>query len=76
MKKSDIAMIILVASVSVLVSYFIVDSLPMFQDANQPVTVKTTKKITDQVVEPSPEIFNEKAINPTVEVIIGGEGQK
>lgn len=76
MKKTDIAMIILVASVSMLISYLVVDALPMFKEANKSVVVKTTHEITDEVVEPSSEIFNDKAINPTVEVIIGDKGQE
>jgi hypothetical protein len=35
--------------------------------------VKVAEKITTEVVDPDPKIFNKNAINPTVEVIIGGD---
>ena len=71
MKKTDIAMIILISSVSVLVSYFVVSSLPMFKDANKPQTVPVATKVDSSVDKVDKTVFNEDAINPTVEVIIG-----
>lgn len=71
MKKTDIAMIILVASASVMISYFVVSSLPMFSAAEQEATVKVAEEISPDVVEPDTSVFNDMAINPTVEVIIG-----
>lgn len=73
MKKTDIAMIILIASLSVMVAYFVADSIPALKDSRQPVTVKTADSISADVIEPDPTVFNKKAINPTVEVIIGGD---
>jgi len=71
MKKADIAMIILIASVSVLVAYFVADSI--FGDIRDEKTiVKTIDPITAEIVEPSPLIFNTNAINPAVEVQITG----
>ncbi|MNT36346.1 hypothetical protein D3C72_1724220 [compost metagenome] len=72
MKKTDIAMIILIASMSVLVAYFIAGALPMFKTNEKPVKVKTVDVIKTDVIEPDPAIFNKEAINPTVEVLIGG----
>lgn len=74
MKKSDIAMIILIASVSVLVAYFAAKAL-LGDNKSQAVTVKTADPISSNVTQPDPAVFNKKAINPTVEVIIGGNGQ-
>ena len=71
MKKSDIAMIILIASVSMLVAYFVANSV-LGDTQNQSVKVKTAEAITTTVDEPDPTVFNPNAINPTVEVIIGG----
>jgi hypothetical protein len=69
MKKTDIAMIILIASVSVLIAFFVTRSI--FGDsANQPVTIKTIEKINPTLGEVDPSIFNENAINPAVEVQI------
>lgn len=75
MKKSDIAMIILIASISILVAYFAAKAI-LGDVQNQSVTVKTAEKISTDITEPDTGIFNPNAINPTVEVIIGnGSGQ-
>ncbi len=70
MKKSDIATIILIASISVLVAYFAAKAL-IGDVQNESVQVKTADPITTEVKEPDPTVFNSDAINPTVEVIIG-----
>jgi len=72
MKKSDIAMIILIASISVMVSYFVAKAL-IGDTANQSAVVKTTDEITTDVEKPDTSVFNSKAINPTVQVIIGDQ---
>ena len=72
MKKTDIAMIILIASVSILVAYFVANSLPLFKNAQKPVSVKVADPITSEIDEVDKTVFNKDAINPTVEVIIGG----
>lgn len=74
MKKSDIAMIILIASVSMLVAYFVAKSV-IGDVGNQSTKVKTAEKITTEVVQPDTSVFNSTAINPTVEVIIGNQAQ-
>ncbi len=74
MKKSDIAMIILIASISMLVSYFVAKAV-IGDTQDQSVKVKTTEPITAEITEPDKTVFNKDAINPTVEVIIGGNGQ-
>lgn len=70
MKKSDIAMIILIASISVLVAYFVARAI-IGDVQNESVQVKTAEPITTEITEPDPTVFNSNAINPTVEVIIG-----
>lgn len=70
MKKSDIAMIILIASVSILIAYFVAHAL-LGDSSSQEVKVKTADPISSTVAEPDPTVFNSNAINPTVEVIIG-----
>lgn len=72
MKKSDIAMIVLIASVSVLVAYFVAKGI-MGDVRNQSVKVKTAEVISSTLKDPDTEVFNKNAINPTVEVIIGGD---
>lgn len=71
MKKSDIAMIILIASIAVLVSYFVAKSL-VGDVSKQSVKVKTTERISGDLTPPSEKVFNSNAINPTVEATIGG----
>lgn len=70
MKKSDVAMIILIAVVSALVAY-LVASLIFGRPSEASVKVKTADKITTEVVEPDERVFHNKAINPTVEVVVG-----
>lgn len=74
MKKSDIAALILIASISVLVAYFIADTV-IGKPSSSSVRVKTIAPITADVQTPDKTIFNRDAINPTVEVEIG-DGQK
>jgi len=72
MKSTDIAMIILIASVSVGVAFAVVSAIPGLKQSSEPVKVKQIDKYSSTLDEPSPAIFNEKAINPTVDVTIGG----
>lgn len=71
MKKTDIAMIVLIATISVLVAFFATRSF--FGDINNSsAKVKTIDKIDSTIVAPDPEIFNKNAINPAVQVEING----
>jgi len=71
MKKTDIAMIVLIASVSVIISFFVAQSI--FGNVYEGTAkVKTIEKIDAVIVEPSTEIFNANAINPAVQVQITG----
>ncbi|MET0980047.1 MAG: hypothetical protein ABWX90_02225 [Candidatus Saccharimonadales bacterium] len=72
MKKSDLAMIVLIASMSVLIAYFVAKGV-VGDVQSQSVKVKVAEPITADVEEPDAKIFNTNAINPTVEVIIGGD---
>lgn len=74
MKKSDIAMIILIASISVLISYFVAKAV-VGDVKKETVKVKTAEPISKDVEQPDTTIFNSNAINPTVEVIIGDKSQ-
>lgn len=72
MKKSDIAMIILIASISILIAYFVAKAV-IGDTKNESVKVKTADPITTDITDPDTTVFNSNAINPTVEVIIGGQ---
>lgn len=74
MKKTDFAMIILIASVSVGIAFGVVSAIPGLKMSDESVKVKTVDKYTTQLDEPDPKVFNKNAINPTVDVTIGGNG--
>lgn len=74
MKKSDIAMIVLIASITILIAFFATRAI-FGGAANEAVKVKTVDVIDSTIVEPSPSIFNEDAINPAVEVQVGSDSQ-
>ena len=72
MKKSDIAMIVLIASVSVMISFIVANQLPFLKPPQKGVDVKTIDKISPTVADPDPSVFRADAINPTVQTVIGG----
>lgn len=72
MKKSQIAMLILIASVSVLVAALVLNSV-LGDPTEKSEMVKFTDPISSEFAEPSEDIFNEQAINPTVQIIIGSD---
>lgn len=70
MKKNDIAVIILIVSVSLVVSYFIVKAI-VGDPKNQETNVEVVEPITADLTKPSSSTFNRDAINPTVVIQIG-----
>lgn len=73
MKNTDIAMIILVASISVVVSYFLGNAI--LGDPNDRVeNISYMNKIDSNIQQPDVETFNSHALNPTVEVYVGNCG--
>lgn len=74
MKKTDLAMIILIAAASVMVAFFVTRSI-LGNSATQAVKVKTIESISSTVQDPDPTIFNSNAINPAVEVQITPSNQ-
>lgn len=76
MKKTDIAMLILLASVAVISAFFIGNSLPFLKPSEEGVKVKTIDPISPDITEPDSTVFNKDAINPTVEVVVGGNGSQ
>lgn len=69
MKKTDIAMIILIAATSIAIAYFVTKGI-MGDATTEPEKVDTIERIDTSIVQPDPKIFNENAINPAVEVQI------
>lgn len=67
--KSDLATSIGVAVLGVVVSYFVCN---IFIGDIEPAKVKTVDaSVSATLADPNPEVFNYKAINPTVEVYVG-----
>lgn len=71
MKQSEIATIILIASISVMTAYFVANAV-IGQPTGDSAKVKTITPITSDITAPDKTIFNKDAINPTIEVEIGG----
>ena len=67
MKKSELAMVVLIAAGSMLVAYFVANGI--FGSAStQSVKVPTIQKIDSSFQDPDITVFNGNAINPTVSV--------
>lgn len=70
MKKNDIAVLILIVSISLGVAYFIGQAV-VGMTKQGPVQVEVAEKISSDIVQPDPAVFNDKAINPSVPIRIG-----
>ena len=70
MKKNDIALVILIASISMVITYFIAKAIIGTPKSNQ-VSAEVVEPIKPDLVAPSTKIFNRDAINPTVVIQIG-----
>ena len=70
MKKNDIALIILIVSISMVVTYFVAKAM-IGDPKSKQVTAEVVEPITSELVPPSGKIFNRDAINPTVVIQIG-----
>ena len=67
--KTDLATAISASILGVLIAYFVTG---MFIGEITEVTIKTVDGNVDvNITEPNPEIFNYRALNPTVEVYVG-----
>ncbi len=75
MKKTDIAMIVLIATVCVVAAFFITRGV-LGDPGAETVKVKTVEQISSEITEPDPTIFNSDAINPAVQVQINSETQQ
>ena len=73
MKNTEVAMIILVASISVVVSYFL-GNVILGDPSERVETLSYMNMIDEGIQEPDIETFNPYALNPTVEVYVGNCG--
>lgn len=75
MKKTDIAMIILIATISVMVAFFVTRSI-VGTPSSETVKVKSVERINSTITEPDTAIFNQNAINPAVKIEINDSAAK
>ena len=75
MKKTDVALIILIVGIVGLATFILVNTL-VGEPGAEPVQVETAEPIVTEVTEPSKAVFNDKAINPTVKVKIGNQSNQ
>lgn len=76
MKKTDIAMVILIAGVGVAIGYIVASNISFLKVPKSGAKVQTIREISSDVAKPNPAIFNKNAINPTVEVFVGQSAAK
>lgn len=72
MKKNDIAAIVVIVVIAGIVSYFIANAV-VGKPQNDPVKIEKVTPIGQSFPKPDSRVFNDKAIDPTVE--ISGDGQ-
>ena len=72
MKKSDIAMIVLIASASVMISFAIANQMSFLKPPEKGQQVKTAEAIESKVSDPDTTVFRSDAINPTIQTMVGG----
>ena len=73
MKNSEIAMVILIAAVSVIVSYFLGNTI-LGDPSQLAESISYMEPINSSIEQPDNETFNPYALNPTVEVYVGNCG--
>lgn len=71
MKQADFAMIVLITSMSLVVSYFVGTAL-IGGESSRNVQVEVVESISGDFPQPDEAIFNSKAINLTETINIGG----
>jgi len=70
MKQQDIAMLVLIVSVSLVVSYFVGNSI-FGGEKNRTAEVEEVQPISSEFPQPDETIFNEDSINLTETINIG-----
>lgn len=67
MKKNDIASLVLIVAIAGVIAYFVANAL-IGQPKNNPVQVEKVTPIQSTFPAPDGRVFNDKAIDPTVEI--------
>lgn len=72
--KSELATAIGSAIIGALIAFFVTN---LFLGEIEDVDVKTVNAtVSTELAEPDPEVFNYRALNPTVEVYVGDEEEE
>ena len=66
MKKTDVAMIILIAGVCALIAFLVANQIPALKLDTKGDKVPTAEVLNTTVTPPSTEVFNGDSINPTI----------
>lgn len=72
MKKNDVALLVFIIAITLMVSYFVGRAV-IGEPKSQPVQVDRVVAIQPDYPTPDPRVFNDKAIDPTVNISIGGK---
>lgn len=72
MKQSDIFTLILIAGIGTLAAFFVCNAVLGDPDLATAKFKTLNSKIESSLAAPDPEVFNSTAINPTIEVYVGG----
>ena len=72
MKKTDIALIIIIISISAGIAYWVANAT-IGQSNDKPIVVRTAEPIQVDNITVDESVFSKDAINPTVETTISGE---
>ncbi len=75
MKKNDIAAVVLIVAIAGIISWFGAGAL-IGKPENNPVEIERMTVIEPNFPTPDPRIFNDKAIDPTVEIKDGGQSSQ
>lgn len=70
MKKNDLATILLIASVSAMIAWFVANAL-IGEPKKSATKYRSAEPISSEIIEPESTVFNKNAINPTVDRSIG-----
>ena len=70
MKQSDVAILILVVSISLLLSFFVGNAFIASPEARTK-SVQVVQPIGENLAEVDADIFNKKAINPSENINVG-----
>ena len=75
MKRSDVAIIILLVSIALVVGYFVGQALFSGPGHNK-ATIDVVEKISTEVDQPDKSVFNSQANNPAVPITIGNSSNQ